>query len=129
MPGPPVRGGFTAVLCTASRCGVGDGATAAGPLVDALRATVRASRLGVLVSTGCLVGEGVCLRRPAAPIVLVQPCDEHRRPTSAALRIGPLRTVADVDVLEAWLRAGRLDPELLPVHLLDMHRRIAARHE
>ena len=123
--------GFTVVMCTAPGCGTGDEATVAHALVQTLRDIVGASSLGVLVSTGCLLGPSTvrgaaCRMRAAAPVVLVQPCDADRRPTAHAVRIGPLRTAVDVDVLGGWLRAGRLDPGLLPVHLLVLHRRAAA---
>jgi hypothetical protein len=59
-------------------------------------------------------------------VVLVQACDARRRPTGVAVRVGPLRTSADVGALTAWLRAGRLDPAGLPARLLDLHRRAAA---
>lgn len=113
--------GYTAVVCAARGCGLLDEATVAGRLVDAVRAAVAASGHGVMVTTGCLVG--ACGSRPAAPVLLVQPCDERRRPTRPALRIGTLRTSVDVDAVSAWLRAGRLDPALLPVHLVVPHRR------
>lgn len=118
--------GFTAFLCAASRCGVGDAGSTAAHTVAVLRSAVRESRHGVLVSTGCLLGAVTCRLRATAPIVLVQPCDADRRPTACALLIGPLRTAADVEALGRWLRDRRLDPGLLPVHLLDVHRRAAA---
>jgi hypothetical protein len=118
--------GFTAVVCTASGCGRGDPGTVAAQLFGSLRAAVRASRLGVLVSTGCLLGRSACHVRATAPVVLVQPCDAGRKPVAAAVRVGPLRTAADVESLASWLRVGDLDPALLPVHLLEIHRRMAA---
>jgi hypothetical protein len=95
-------------------------------LIDALRGVVRSSRYGVLVTTGCLFGEAACGVRARAPVVLVQGCDADRMPTGPAVRIGPLRTGADVEVLASWLRAGHLDPGELPARLLDLHRRAAA---
>jgi hypothetical protein len=118
--------GFTVVLCTTSACGAGDEGTVAGKLIDALRGVVRASRYGVLVTTGCLFGEAACVMRARAPVVLVQACDPDRRPTGPALRIGPLRTSADVDALITWLRTGHLDPVGLPPRLLDLHWRAVA---
>lgn len=118
--------GFTVVLCTAPGCGAGDPATVAGRLVDTLRAAVRQSRLGVLVSTGCVLGGTACALRATAPVVLVQPCDRSRRPTAEVVRVGPMRTAADVDALGAWLRDRVLDPGLLPGHLLDVHRSATA---
>ena len=118
--------GFTAVLCTAPSCGTGDEGTVAAPLLDALRGAVRASRHGVLVTTGCLFGGAACAVRATAPVVLVQACDAQRRPVAVAVRVGPLRTTVDVNALASWLRAGRLDPGELPARLLDLHRRAAA---
>jgi hypothetical protein len=120
------QAGFTAVVCTAPGCGVGDRATVAHEVVDVLRDAVRASRHGVLVSTGCLCGAPACRQRAAAPIVVIQPCDAERRPSGRALPIGPLRTSVDVDTLGAWLRGGQLDPGLLPAHLLGLYRRAIA---
>jgi hypothetical protein len=118
--------GFTAVVCTAPGCGVGDPATVAGHLVDVVRDVVGSSRHGVMVATGCLLGALACRFRPAAPLLLVQPCDTARRPTAPVLRIGPLRTTVDVDAVGGWLCTDRLDPRLLPAHLLTLHRRAAA---
>ena len=109
--------GYTAVVCAARGCGWGDDATVAGPLVDAIRRAVAASDHGVMVTTGCLFGAD-CGVRPAAPVLLVQACDAERRPTARAIAIGPLRTSVDVEAVGVWLRAGRLDPLLLPAHLL-----------
>jgi hypothetical protein len=118
--------GFTVVLCTAPACGTGDDGTVAERLVEELRGVVRASRLGVFVTTGCLFGASACAVRAKAPVVLVQACDARRRPMSVALRLGPLRTGADVDALVSWLRSGRLDPDELPERLLVLHRRVIA---
>lgn len=117
--------GYTAVTCLSPGCGSGDDATVSAQVVETLREAVRTSGHGVLLSSGCMVG-AACARRPVAPVVVLQPCDEHRRPTSCALAVGPLRTDADVVALGAWLRAGDLDPRLLPSHLLDLARRAAA---
>ncbi|WP_300013934.1 hypothetical protein [Pseudonocardia sp.] len=120
------RSGYTALACVAPGCGLADPATVGPALVEALRRAVRASGHGVLVSAGCPFA-GACGPRAVAPVVVVQPCDDERRPTSCALTVGPLRTEADVEAFTAWLRAGDLDPRLLPAHLLDAARRAAAR--
>jgi hypothetical protein len=121
-----VGAGFTAVLCTAPACGTGDEGTVAERLIEALRGVVRTSRLGVLVTTGCLCGEVACGVRAKAPVVLVQACDADRRPTGLALLVGPLRTNADVEALASWLRSGRLDPGELPERMLTLHRQVTA---
>jgi hypothetical protein len=111
-----IHSAYTAVTC--GTCTVPGGV---GPaLQEALREVVRASQGGVLVRSGCLAG---CPVRPAGPVVVVQPCDAGRRPTAPALRIGPLRTGADVAALAAWLRAADLDPRLLPRPLVVPPRR------
>ena len=112
------RSPYTALSCVAPRCGAGNPATVGTDVVAALREAVRTSREGVLVSAGCFLGSGICAARAVAPVVVVQPCDEERRPTSCALVVGPLRTSADVQSLGGWLRTGDLDPRLLPPHLL-----------
>lgn len=119
--------GYTALSCIAGRCGTGDAATVGDAVAAELRAVVRSSEQGVLVSAGCLLGGAVCAERPVAPVVVVQPCDAERRPTAHALAVGPLRTSADVAALGAWLRAGDLDPHLLPPHLLPDQLLAAAR--
>lgn len=116
--------GYTAVTCVAPRCGLADEGTVGAHVVESVREVVRAGRHGVLVSAGCMLG-ALCARRPVAPVVLVQPCDEDRRPTCHVVAVGPLRTEADVEALVAWLRTGDLDPRLLPAHLLDAARRAA----
>ena len=119
--------GFTAVLCTSPACGVGDEGTVTNGLIDALRAVVRSSRFGVLVTTGCLFGGVACGGKATrSPVVLVQACDTQRRPTGIAVRVGPMRTDADVEALVSWLRSGHLDAGALPARLLAMHRRAAA---
>jgi hypothetical protein len=122
-----VADGYTALVCAAPGCGLGDPATVAAHLVDVVRDAVGSSSHGILVSTGCLFDRASCRLRPTAPVVLVQPCDEERRPTAHATRIGPLRTMVDVESLGGWLRAGDLDPGLLPAHLLVLHRHDAER--
>lgn len=117
--------GYTALHCLAPGCGAADEGTVGPELVAALRETVRSSAHGVLVSAGCPFGG--CGPRAVAPVVVVQPCDDERRPTSCALAVGPLRTSADVDAFTGWLGSGDLDPRLLPPHLHDAARRAAAR--
>lgn len=118
--------GFTAFLCASSGCGVGDAGSTAARTLDTLRGAVGASRLGVLVSTGCLLGSSFCAARATSPVVLVQPCDAERRPTACAVLVGPLRTDEDVAAVAQWLVVGDLDPGLLAPHLVDVHRRLAA---
>jgi hypothetical protein len=100
--------GFTVVVCQADRC------CNELALMPALRAAVRASAHGVLISSGCTVGTLTCRPRAVGPVVLVQPCDLDRRPVGAAVHVGPLQTRSDVADLVSWLRAGDLDVGALP---------------
>jgi hypothetical protein len=117
---PPV--GYALVLCGASRCvtELHDHA------LSAMRRVVRSSRLGVLVVARCPVGRLACGMCPPGPIVVVQPSDARQRPTAPAVRVGPLLTVEDVEIAEAWLREARFDPELLPERLVSLHRMMRA---
>ncbi len=100
--------GYTVVACQADACGTGLA------LMPALRAAVRATPHAVLLSAGCTLGTLTCRSRGGGAIVLVQPCDEQRRPVGAAVRVGPLRTRSDVADLVAWLRSGDLNAAALP---------------
>jgi formylmethanofuran dehydrogenase subunit E len=116
--------GYTVLRCAAPECG--------SPLVTELLAVLRecvsTSRGGVLVSTGCTFGRLACRLRPSGPVLLVQPCDAERRPTRPAVRVGPLCTPDDLAAVRTWLRAGWIDPSLLPTRLtaLDRDTRAAA---
>lgn len=112
--------GFTVVVCSADPC------CTAVPLLPALRAAVRATPHGVLISSGCTLGTLTCRTRATGSVVLVQPCDAARRPVGAAVRVGPLRTRRDVAEVVAWLRAGQLSAGALPWRLrFDDARRLA----
>jgi hypothetical protein len=91
--------GYTAVVCTAP---------------------------GVLVVAGCTLGAVVCRLRPPAPLVVVQPCDVQRRPIGPAVRVGPLRSRADVTELVLWLGRARFDVDALPDRLAVTHRAVGA---
>jgi len=118
--------GCTVVLCTASACRTALHA----PLMSALRAVVRSSTHGMLVTTGCRLGPLACRTREHGPMLLVQACDRQRRPVGCAVLVGPVRVEADVAAVEAWLRDGRFDPALLPEHLRTAQRamRVAVRN-
>lgn len=115
MPSSP----FTAVLCAADGCCRDTGLDVTG----ALRATTRRCPHGVLVLAGCVLGPVLCLTcgpsgdGPPGSYVVVQPCAHDRRPTGSAVRVGPLRTAADVAALSDWLEHGDLRRERLPQHL------------
>jgi hypothetical protein len=92
---------FTLVVCAS--CDAAD-----EQVRDALRRAVRGCRHGVMVSTGCLERFLNCRRRRGL-YAAVQPCAADRRPTGAAVRLGPLVTEADAEAVGAWLRAGMPD--------------------
>lgn len=116
----PAAEGFTLVLCAAASC------RPAEPLFAELRESVRASRHGVLVVSGCLSGPVSCRLRPGGHVLLLQPCDADRRPRGPAVRIGPVRTEQDRRDVRSWIERGRFDPHLLPAHLVTEHRRVTA---
>jgi len=125
MSGGRSERGFTIVMCTEPGCGAGDESSEWARTVKELGEVVRASRHGVLVMANCLVGRAACRLRHPAPLVVVQPCDAHRRPTALAMWVGPVRTAADVAELGGWLADGDLEPALLSARLLRIHRRSA----
>ncbi|WP_369394395.1 hypothetical protein AB5J72_47840 [Streptomyces sp. CG1] len=47
----------------------------------------------------------------------MQPCGGDRRPRGVVVRLGPLVTEADAEVVGAWLRAGMPDDGSLPDRL------------
>jgi hypothetical protein len=114
--------GYTAVVCTAPDCRT--------PLLDELtadlRVAVRSSGSGVLVVAGCTLGAVVCRLRLPAPLVAVQPCDVQRRPIGPVVRVGPLRSRADVTELVRWLGRARFDVDALPDRLAVTHRAVGA---
>lgn len=116
------RVGYTLVLCGESRCAtdVHDRAVAA------MRRVVRSSRLGVLVVARCPVGRVACGLRPPGLMLVLQPTDARQRPIGPAVRVGPLLTDEDVAAVEAWVRDGRFDAELLPERLVSLHRMMRA---
>ncbi|MDQ4119643.1 MAG: hypothetical protein M3235_22190 [Actinomycetota bacterium] len=98
-----------------------DGGAAALPgvdevLVEGLRAVVRDSRHGVLVSGGCPLGPGCGTREPGM-VLLVQPCDADRAPLGPVVVAGPVRSTDDVRAVTGWLARGDLDPDGLPARL------------
>lgn len=114
--------GYTAVVCTAPGCRT----PLSDELLADLRVAVRSSGSGVLVVAGCTLGAVVCRLRPSAPLVVVQPCDVQRRPIGPVVRVGPLRSRADVTELVRWLGRARFDVDDLPVRLAATHRGVGA---
>ena len=110
--------GFTLVLCGAGGCH-NDVAAEARSM---LRGHVKTTRHGMLVVSGCSLSPALCRFRSEGPVLIVQPCDADRQPTSPLIRVGPLRTISDVVAVRQWLRGGTLDAHALPVHLTGLHR-------
>lgn len=87
-------------------------------LVEGLRAVVQDSAHGVLVTTGCRLGLGVCAVRRPGLMLLVQACDATRtRPESPVVAVGPVRSTDDVRAVTCWLQDGAPDPQALPARL------------
>ncbi|MCU1652050.1 MAG: hypothetical protein JWQ60_3199 [Pseudonocardia sp.] len=138
---------FTLVLCRAEGCtGAGHGHQASrdqgraqpgpagpgpprhgpverSPVEQALSEATRRSEHGVLVVTGCLMGQMLCRAcgpsAPASPgrVAVVQPCTASRRPSGPAVLVGPIRDTADAAELCQWLRGGALTADRLPDRL------------
>ncbi|MBC3192848.1 hypothetical protein H7X46_17465 [Pseudonocardia sp. C8] len=122
--------GFTAVRCGScahmpsgfDEDGCGTVAALAGVdevLFEGLRAVVRDSPHGLLVTSGCRLGPGVCATRQPGLMLLVQACDAgRRRPASPVVAVGPVRCTADVRAVTRWLQGGGApDPTALPARL------------
>lgn len=87
-------------------------------LVEGLCAVVQDSAHGVLVTTGCRLGPGVCAMRRPGLMLLVQACDATRtRPESPVVAVGPVRSTDDVRAVTCWLQDGAPDPQALPARL------------
>ncbi|MGP3974246.1 hypothetical protein ACTWQF_09415 [Streptomyces sp. 8N114] len=112
--------GFTAAVCRAEGgCGAVEES-----VVEPLRAAVRRSVFGVLVSTGCLARhlscphhEGNRVPRPGIRVV-VQPCARDRTPFGPAITFGPLTVVSRAEDLATWLTNGLSRGCRPPRHLL-----------
>jgi 2-keto-3-deoxy-6-phosphogluconate aldolase len=105
---------FNAAVCRSGAC---TGTT--GRLLPLLRAATRRCPHGVLISTGCLLHAPRCHApgHDSGAYLLVQPCDEDRRPRGATIGVGPVLTDADADAAAEWLAYGNLDEALLAPRL------------
>ncbi|MGY5125149.1 hypothetical protein [Streptomyces nigrescens] len=82
-------------------------------MLDRLREAVRTCPHGILIATGCLGGLLRCA--PAVGLyAAVQPCAKDRTPSGPVIRLGPIATEADADLVGAWLRAGMPGDGTLP---------------
>lgn len=120
----PRKHGFTVVRCggcAGHPSGFEEGAAELPGvdevLVAGLRAVVRDSRHGVLVTAGCPFGARACAGREPGMMLLVQRCDRSRTPSAPVLAVGPVRSTTDVRAVTRWLAAATLDPEDLPARL------------
>ncbi len=109
----PTRQPFTVVLCTQCTNDSQSG------LVPMLRAAVRACPHGMLVTTGCLLGQLNCAARPGlgGVMLVLQPCTRARTPVGPAQWVGPIDDAADVDSVCDWIGQGNWDDAALPDHL------------
>jgi hypothetical protein len=93
------------------------------PVERALSEATRRSEHGILVVTGCLMGQMLCRAcGPSAPAAegraaVVQPCHTSRQPSGPAVLVGPIRDSADAAELCRWLRRGALTADRLPDRL------------
>jgi hypothetical protein len=117
---------FTVALCTACRSPV------VPAVLEHLRATVRRCDQGLLVTTGCLLGELTCLvlgdNNPGA-VLMLQPCTIDRVARGSARWIGPICNTKDLRIVCAWLERGEWASDQLPVRLrldLSLNRRAIA---
>lgn len=116
----PAPEGFTAVLCrTENGCGAADDS-----LVEPLRAAVRQSAFGMLITTGCLARHLHCphhggnrVARPGIRLI-VQPCTRDPTPLGAAVTFGPLTDASQAQDLADWLIKGLRQGCRPPRHLL-----------
>ncbi|MDT7657611.1 MAG: hypothetical protein QOF38_2326 [Pseudonocardiales bacterium] len=93
------------------------------PVEQALSEATRRSEHGVLVVTGCLMGQMLCRAcgpsAPASPgrVAVVQPCTASHQPSGPAVLVGPIRDTADAAEICLWLRGGTLTADRLPDRL------------
>ncbi len=113
---------FTVALCT--RCGSAPDAS----LLEHLRATIRVCHQGILVTTGCLLGDLACASRGAhsGAVVMLQPCTIERRPLGPARWIGPIDADADVIAVCRWIVSGQWGLDGLPERLSGAARTVQA---
>lgn len=113
--------GYMAIVCAALGCH----SELSSDTTAAVRDRVGSSRYGVMVVSGCFFGPVMCRLRPTGQMVVVQPCDVDNAPQGPAVRLGPVRSTADVSAIRACLTNG-FHADDIPPHLLAMHRDIQA---
>lgn len=101
---------FTLVLCTKCQSSLGQA------MLEQLRSTVRHTRHGVLVTTGCVLGEFTCLARQQGgdSVLILQPCSIDRAAEGPAIWIGAINSLDDLRIVCTWLRSGRWESNPLP---------------
>ena len=105
---------FTIALCAPCRSPLGTA------VLEQLRISVRRSAHGILVSTGCLLGEFTCLVRGnnlGGAVLMLQPCSIDRVARGAARWIGPIANATDLRTVCAWLERGQWESDQLPDRL------------
>ncbi|OSC40319.1 hypothetical protein [Mycobacterium decipiens] len=104
---------FTIVLCTTCSSPVGP------TVLEQLRATVRRTRHGILVTTGCLLGEFTCLTRQSggSAVLMLQPCSTDRVAHGPARWVGAIEDLEDLRLVCAWVAGGRWESDRLPDRL------------
>ena len=89
-------------------------------VLEQLKNTVKRCDQGMLVTTGCVLGELACLGRGdnnAGAILILQPCTIDRAARGSAMWIGPICDTTDVRIVCAWLAKGQWATERLPGRL------------
>lgn len=104
---------YTLVLCTACASPVGSA------VLDQLRATVRRSRHGMLVTTECLLGAFTCAARRdrGGAVLMLQPCSPQRVANGPATWLRAVDHPGDLATICAWIERGRWEHDDFPDHL------------
>ncbi|HEX7302076.1 MAG TPA: hypothetical protein VF330_04125 [Lentzea sp.] len=113
MIGPRPATGYTVIVC--DTCADGE------RVLSTLREVVRRSGHGVLMRVPCPLGMVLCHARRTSgnpgSVLVVQQCDDARRPLGAAVLVGPLRTPEDLAAVADWLAVTPYDETALPLRL------------
>jgi hypothetical protein len=104
---------FTLVLCQTCRSPLGSA------VLERLRATVRRTHHGVLVTAGCLLGECTCLARHQGDgaVLILQPCSTDRVAQGPATWIGAIGNLKELQIVCAWVERGHWESDRLPHRL------------
>lgn len=100
-------GPFTAVVCQHGAC-----AHTGKQLLERLRPVVGSAPHAMLVRADCLLSAPRCTAPPghdSGAYMLVQPCDQDRKPRAMPVAVGPVLSGADADTVAGWLAGESLD--------------------